>query len=47
MEFEYDKDLRYYLEEDPVHVDFANSLDEYVENVKALDFVPGSFGSRR
>lgn len=43
MEFEHDKDLRYYLDEDPVHVGFANSLNEHVESVQALDFVPGIF----
>jgi hypothetical protein len=43
MEFEDDRDLRYYLDEDPVHVGFANSLDEHVESVQALDFVAGVF----
>jgi len=41
--FENEEDRRYYLEEDPAHLDFVKSLDGIVRNVRVLDFSPGVF----
>lgn len=47
MEFDNDDDIHYYLHDDPIHLAFANSLDEHVESVQALDFEPGLFGDMK
>ena len=40
-EFASEEDRRYYLEEDPVHLEFVASLKEVMQNVRVLDFEPG------
>ncbi|KAL1999291.1 hypothetical protein VTN02DRAFT_4732 [Thermoascus thermophilus] len=42
-EFESEDDRRFYLEEDPAHRALATSLGGVVEQVQAVDFVPGVF----
>jgi hypothetical protein len=36
-------DRKYYLEEDPVHLDFVQSLVGIVAKVQVVDFSPGNF----
>lgn len=43
MEFENEEDRKYYLEEDPAHLEFVKSLDGVVQGITVLDFVPGVF----
>jgi hypothetical protein len=42
-EFESEEDRKYYLEEDPAHLEFVKSLDGIVQNVRVVDFEPGKF----
>ena len=41
MEFESEEDRRYYLEEDPAHLEFVGSLGGVVEKVGVVDYTPG------
>ena len=40
-EFDNEEDRRYYLKEDPAHLDFMRRAGEVVENVRVVDFVDG------
>ena len=42
-EFENEMDRKYYLEEDPAHLDFVKSIGEVIARVTVVDFVPGEF----
>lgn len=42
-EFQNEADRKYYLEEDPAHLEFVKSLDGIVENVRVVDFENGKF----
>lgn len=42
-EFDNEEDRKYYLEKDPVHLEFVASLKDVVQNVRVVDFVPGTF----
>ncbi|KXL41944.1 hypothetical protein M433DRAFT_150247 [Acidomyces richmondensis BFW] len=41
--FQNEDDRTYYLERDPAHLAFVQSLDGLMENVRVIDFVPGEF----
>ena len=45
VEFEHEEDRTYYLEKDPEHLQFVNSLHsrDVVETVQVVDFTPGAF----
>jgi hypothetical protein len=40
-EFRNTEDRQYYLEKDPAHLDFVESLKGVIEAVRVLDFEPG------
>ncbi|KAI6855957.1 hypothetical protein KC338_g7891, partial [Hortaea werneckii] len=42
-EFQSEEDRKYYLEQDPAHLEFVASLKGIVENVRVVDFEPGKF----
>lgn len=42
-EFQSEEDRKYYLEQDPAHLEFVRSLEGVVMNVRVVDFVPGKF----
>ncbi|EON64574.1 hypothetical protein W97_03807 [Coniosporium apollinis CBS 100218] len=42
-EFENEEDRKYYLEKDPAHLSFVESLGPVVQNVCVVDFTPGVF----
>jgi hypothetical protein len=37
------EDRRYYLEEDPAHLEFVKSLENIIQNVRVVDYDPGVF----
>lgn len=39
--FENEEDRKYYLENDPVHLDFVKSIGDVVARATVVDFVPG------
>ncbi|KAH7399941.1 hypothetical protein BKA64DRAFT_469763 [Cadophora sp. MPI-SDFR-AT-0126] len=41
--FRNEEDRRYYLEEDPAHLEFVASLKDIVQNVRVVDYSPGVF----
>lgn len=41
--FSNEEDRRYYLEEDPAHLEFVKSLEGLVQNVRVVDYSPGVF----
>lgn len=41
--FANEEDRRYYLEEDPAHLDFVKSLDGIIEHVRVVDYTPGVY----
>lgn len=41
--FKDEEDRRYYLEEDPAHLAFVESLTEIIQNVRVVDYSPGVF----
>ncbi len=43
MEFESEEDWKYYLEKDPAHLEFKQSLKPFAEKVGCLDYQPGVF----
>lgn len=43
MEFENVEDRDYYVEKDPVHRSFIESLGPFVAGAQVIDFVPGVF----
>ena len=43
MEFESEEDWKYYLDEDPAHVEFKGVLKDVVEKVGCFDFQAGGF----
>lgn len=42
-EFQNAADRDYYVSEDPVHVEFANSLAGVVTDARVIDYEPGVF----
>lgn len=42
-EFATEEDRKYYLEEDPVHLAFVQSIEPIIQNVRVVDYVPGEF----
>ncbi|KAI6868207.1 hypothetical protein KC318_g18629 [Hortaea werneckii] len=42
-EFQSEEDRKYYLEQDPAHLEFVASLKGIVGNVRVVDFEPGKF----
>lgn len=40
-EFQSEEDRKYYLEQDPAHLEFVASLKDIVQNVRVVDFEPG------
>jgi hypothetical protein len=44
VEFENDKDRKYYLEKDPAHLGFVKSIGGVVARAQVIDFVPGVMG---
>ena len=43
LEFASEEDLKYYLEEDPVHLDFKKFCKPLVEKAAVVDYTPGVF----
>jgi len=43
VQFENEEDRKYYLEKDPAHLAFKNSLGAVVKKVQVVDFTPGTF----
>jgi hypothetical protein len=43
VQFENEGDRKYYLEKDPVHLAFKNSIGAVVKKVQVVDFTPGVF----
>lgn len=41
--FANEEDRRYYLEEDPAHLEFVKSLDGIIEHVRVVDYTPGVY----
>ncbi|KAK0104028.1 hypothetical protein ONS96_005133 [Cadophora gregata f. sp. sojae] len=41
--FRNEEDRRYYLEEDPAHLEFVRSLKDIIQNVRVVDYSPGVF----
>ncbi|KAI6714185.1 stress responsive A/B barrel domain protein [Diplocarpon mali] len=41
--FKNEEDRRYYLEEDPAHRAFVESLKGVIQNVRVVDYSPGVF----
>ncbi|PSS20410.1 hypothetical protein M430DRAFT_138873 [Amorphotheca resinae ATCC 22711] len=41
--FANEEDRRYYLEEDPVHLEFVKSLGPIIQNVRVVDYTPGEY----
>lgn len=41
--FANEEDRRYYLEEDPAHLEFVKSLEGIIQNVRVVDYSPGQF----
>lgn len=41
--FAHEEDRRYYLEEDPAHLEFVKSLETIIQNVRVVDYSPGVF----
>ncbi|CZS88117.1 uncharacterized protein RCO7_01083 [Rhynchosporium graminicola] len=41
--FKNEEDRRYYLEEDPAHLEFVASLKDIIQNVRVVDYSPGVF----
>ncbi|KAG4435234.1 hypothetical protein IFR05_009267, partial [Cadophora sp. M221] len=41
--FRNEEDRRYYLEEDPAHRAFVESLKDIIQNVRVVDYTPGVF----
>ena len=43
VEFENEDDRKYYLKEDPAHLDFVKRVGDVVNTITVVDFVPGIF----
>ena len=43
LEFESNDDKKYYLEKDPAHAEFVNSMRGVVSGIGVFDFEPGVF----
>jgi hypothetical protein len=43
VQFENAEDRKYYLEKDPAHLAFKNSIGAVVKKVQVVDFTPGVF----
>lgn len=43
VEFESAEDLRFYLEEDPAHLAFAEDVKKMLKGAGVVDFTPGRF----
>jgi hypothetical protein len=43
MWFDSEKDRDYYINEDPVHKAFGESLGPILQSVRVVDFVPGVY----
>lgn len=43
MEFESEKDRKYYVEQDPAHQAFIKSLDGIMERARIVDYEPNVF----
>ena len=43
VEFASEEDRKYYVEEDPAHLEFKKSLKELVERVGVVDYTPGVY----
>jgi len=41
--FASEEDRRYYLEEDPAHLEFVKSLEGIIQNVRVVDYNTGEF----
>jgi len=41
--FSSEEDRRWYLEEDPAHLAFVESLTDIIQNVRVVDYSPGVF----
>lgn len=41
IEFESEEDRKYYLEQDPAHLAFVQSIGAVVERIQVVDFTPG------
>ena len=41
--FKSEEDRKYYLEQDPVHLEFVKSIEGVVEKAVILDYEPSSF----
>ncbi|KAF2718457.1 hypothetical protein K431DRAFT_287613 [Polychaeton citri CBS 116435] len=42
-EFQSAEDREYYLNKDPIHLEFVASLEGLLQNVRVVDFEPGKF----
>ncbi|OTB00798.1 hypothetical protein M426DRAFT_324040 [Hypoxylon sp. CI-4A] len=42
-QFDIDEDRKYYLGEDPAHLEFIDSIQDLVEKIQVVDFTPGVF----
>lgn len=43
VEFASEEDRRYYVEEDPAHLEFKKKVKEVVEKVGVVDYTPGEY----
>ena len=43
VEFESEEDRKYYLEKDPAHLAFVESIKPLVDKVGCCDYMPGVF----
>jgi len=43
MEFGNAEDRDYYVEHDPVHKEFIESLGPFIEGAQVIDFSPGAY----
>ena len=41
--FANEEDRKYYLEQDPAHKAFVESLDGIIQNMRIVDYEPGAF----
>ncbi len=43
VEFASEEDRKYYVDEDPAHLEFKKSLKGFVERVGVMDYTPGVY----
>ncbi|KAI1099451.1 dabb-domain-containing protein [Jackrogersella minutella] len=43
FEFECEEDRKYYLDEDPAHLEFIASVKDIIDKGQVIDFTPGVF----